>query len=178
MTVRTRNALCKAGEILESSQGITEYYDSFGPRFKSDLARGNPRVELQLRFVKEAIGYHRPNSILLVGCGWGQAAWSVAKGRGVSRVVAMEHKLIQHRNGVAALSPAKIHYVYADIRTFVSGQTFDIVVLPDVYEHIPLEDRSLLHEAMRSLIGLDGVVAMTFASEWHQRALQKLGERL
>ena len=56
--------------------------------------------------------------------------------------------------------------------------SWDAILLPDVYEHIPSGRRGDLHERLRALLDHDGVVLITLPSPGKQEALRARGEGL
>jgi SAM-dependent methyltransferase len=160
-------------------KGATErYYDVFGRRFVRDYVLGNRRVERQLAFLASAIP-PATTGVLVIGCGAGESARFVA-----AKVARRSHVLATDISGenlrlARALHPhPRVTYKKLDILTDDIDGTFEVVVLPDVYEHIPVARRPILHAKLDRLLCPDGLVLLTLPSPGKQAALAAAGQGL
>jgi trans-aconitate 2-methyltransferase len=104
-------------------------------------------------------GLKKHHHVLEVGTGYGPVTHLMAsylKGGSVlatdiseGRITAAKQLLKKHRN---------IEYVVADVAEFSSDRKFDAIVLPDVLEHIPLDDHDRLFEAFARMLKPDGFI--------------------
>lgn len=160
------------------TNSVKDYYDKFSPRFINDLVAGNARVKQQLRFFAEAI----PSStarILVIGCGSGEGAYSIAKSIARNaKVVALDISSENITMAKALFRHDNITYLELDVLSGGIEGKWDVIVLPDVYEHIPLAGRRSLHEKINDLLDDRGKVILTVPSPAHQDCLRRKGEGL
>jgi len=159
-------------------RAVGAFYDAFSNRLLADYVYGNKRVMAQLQFVREAIA---PNTrcILVVGCGSGQSAHFIAtRVARAARVLALD---ISEKNISIArsiFSHKRVEYLVGDILVDPVPGVWDVVVLPDVYEHLPADARGALHTRLRTLLVEHGKVLLTLPSPGHQEMLRALGSGL
>ncbi len=157
---------------------IEEFYDAFSKRLLADYVYGNKRVMAQLQFLREAIA---PNTrcILVVGCGSGQTAHFIAaRVARDARVLALD---ISEKNisiATSLFSHKRVEYLVGDILVDPVPGVWDVVVLPDVYEHVPENARGALHARLRTLLAEHGKVLLTLPSPGHQEMLHASGSGL
>jgi SAM-dependent methyltransferase len=155
---------------------VQEFYDSFADeRFVRDYIYGNRRVARQLRFFASAIP-ESAKRILVIGCGSGESADFVARrvtrqgkilGIDISpRAIQLAQKLFPHD---------RIEYRVMNIlEEGLEGQ-WDVILLPDVYEHVPLTSRPDFHRKLNAMIAKEGRVLVTVPSPGHQEYAHREG---
>jgi SAM-dependent methyltransferase len=153
------------------SEKVEAFYDALSPAFVRDYVRGNKRVERQFQFFRAAI-HPEAESILVIGCGSGEGAHfiatDVAKRAHILAVdisgtnIQLAHALFAHSN---------IHYRKCDVLTETIEGRWDLIILPDVYEHIPLGGRPALHAQFARLLTPQGRILLTIPSEQTQKSL-------
>jgi len=157
---------------------IEAFYDDFSQRFIEDLVEGNERIDQQLDFFARAIS-SRAKAVLVIGCGSGQGvhfiASNVAKN---AKLLAVDISRENLRLARTLFSHPRIEYRKADITVDRIEGVWDIIVLPDVYEHIPKESRQNLHAAFNELLSSTGRVLVTVPSPGKQASLYARGEGL
>lgn len=98
-------------------------------------------------------GLKRNHKILEIGCGIGTLTGLLAKYVKKGGVVATDISDVSIDVAKDRLkSYSNIEYVVTDMQGFTHKDTFDFVVLPDVLEHIPVEQHHALFEAINKLI--------------------------
>lgn len=157
------------------STAVSDFYDNFSKRLLRDYIDGNIRVERQLEFFKNAIPKHT-SRILVVGCGTGKGAYFVAtrlakKAQVVAIDISPENIKIAQR----LFRHNRVEYRTVDVTKESVGHGYDVILLPDVYEHIPLESRKSLHTELKSALSQKGRVLLTFPSSGHQEQLRAKG---
>ncbi|MBP8302596.1 MAG: class I SAM-dependent methyltransferase [Phycisphaerae bacterium] len=158
---------------MPSGSAIEEYYDTLSARFIRDCVYGNDRVRYQTAFLSSAIP-RGVSSVLVVGCGAGQTPWHIARCCArKAHVLGIDISGAALQIARAIHSHPRVEYRQADIlRDAVEGR-WDVIVLPDVYEHIPLEDRVALHEVLSRLLSDRGRVLLTCPSPTYQAFLRE-----
>src|SRR5262245_30912064 len=125
-------------------ESIRGFYDGFAAKFLEDYVHGNERVKRQCQFFSRVLS-RDSRKILILGCGSGETAFHIAtKIAPRARILAVDispgalgiaNKLFSHK---------RIEYKQADAIEQLPDGKWDYVILPDVYEHIPKEQRKAL----------------------------------
>ena len=158
------------------TEEIEAFYDRFSRRFVGDYVEGNPRVARQLAFFAEAIP-RGVSTALVVGCGSGEGAHFVATEVAPrAQVLAVDLSDAALDIGRQLFAHERLRFRQVDIVSDpVPGGPFDVILFPDVYEHVPLEARPRLHERIAELLGPQGKVLLTVPSLGHQAMLREAG---
>lgn len=161
-----------------SSQDVSSFYDQHAIKFLTDYLFGNLRVRVQLRFFEQGIS-RKSRRIALIGSGSGEGARTVVSrfapyaemvAADISpRCIELGRKLFPH---------SRITYVLADLTEKPLSGSFDTILLPDVYEHIPRELRANFHRNIRQMLSENGRILITAPTPAHQNCLRKKGEGL
>jgi cyclopropane fatty-acyl-phospholipid synthase-like methyltransferase len=127
-----------------SRDQISGYYDGFSQHLKKIGVNIRHRtIFFQLR----KNGLKRDASVLEIGCGIGQVTGLMAKYLSKGSVTAVDISPRNIENAKQRLKSFKnVQFLVSDMTDFTSGKVFDFVVLPDVLEHIPLEQHAALFE--------------------------------
>ena len=136
---------------------IEAYYDAFSQRFINDIARGNSRIDRQLEFFACTIP-RDAQSVLVLGFGSGQSVHFIAERltRYDARVVGLDLSAENVRFAETLYPHPRVRYRQADLTTQPLDDTYDVVVLPDVYEHIPVSARPPLHAQIARILTQTG----------------------
>jgi trans-aconitate 2-methyltransferase len=157
---------------------IEAYYDEFTENFVRDFVEGNERVRRQLRFFHGALPA-AAEKVLVVGCGSGEGAYHVAcQGASMTQVFAVDLSGKAIEIAQRLFPHPRVEYRKLDVLTERLEGSWDAILLPDVYEHIPSDRRGDLHARLRDLLAHDGVVLITVPSPGKQEALRARGEGL
>lgn len=152
---------------------IEEFYDSFSTRFIRDYVYGNPRVREQMEFFSRSIPKNI-QSVLVIGCGGGQSSLHIARNCAKkAHILALDISSSALQIARAICSHPRIKYREADILKESIEGPWEIIVLPDVYEHIQLECRTILHKIISRLLSDNGRLLLTCPSPYHQEFLRR-----
>ncbi len=135
---------------------IKNYYDVFSKR--QQKAGINQRHYSIIKFLKE-YGLEKHNNVLEVGCGIGTQSELILKHlkKGYLTALDLSPKSIEIAN--KRLSRFKNKTMLAvDVNEWETDQKFDIIVLPDVLEHIPIELHSRLFQKLEPLLNIQGFI--------------------
>ncbi len=154
-----------------------EFYDEFSKKLVSDYISGNPRVKAQLAFF-EAIVDKSTKSILVVGCGIGDVTYKLAQKYNFTKVVGVDISTQNINTAKKLFSGTNLEFRCLNIITDTLDDKWDLVLFPDVYEHIPTSTRSSLHESLSQILSKNGACAFTCPTVEHQAKLRKSGEEL
>jgi len=151
---------------------VAGYYDEYVHR--QSAVGVNKRHRAILGWLQK-LGMRPHHSVLELGCGIGTLTGLLAKeldsGGSVTAVDLSPASIEAAKRRMGALDNVRL--LVADvIETDLEG-SFDVVVLPDVIEHIPLERHSALFERVASWVDPDGFVLLHYPSphyqEWTRR---------
>ena len=101
----------------------------------NDVTNQNPRHGK----IKTSLGgiVKRDSKVLELGCGIGVLSKFMAQLGAYVTAVDLSPKLIEYAQ--ANMNHKNIEYICQDVTTFIDDKTFDVIVLADVFEHIPSE---------------------------------------
>lgn len=159
------------------TRDVEAYYDEFSRRVLADIVDGNRRVDRQLALLSSAVP-RDVRAVLVIGFGSGQAAHHVA---GIAReavITGVDISREHVRLAEALFAHPRITYRQRDVTTDALDGTYDVVVLPDAYEHIPLASRPALHAQLDRVLASDGRLILTLPSPGHQALLAARGDGL
>ncbi|MBL7794523.1 MAG: class I SAM-dependent methyltransferase [Saprospiraceae bacterium] len=152
---------------------VEVYYDNFLERLVRDFLFGNRRIMAAIRFALGQFG-HRPVQILDIGCGLGWTSFEMARHFTGAKVqgIDLSGQLIDTASQL--FRRQNLVYQKTDVTSaaFVFDRRFDAVLLIDVYEHIPAEDRQAFHQSLRRLLAPHARVVLTCPTVFHQQWLR------
>jgi len=119
------------------------YYDEYREQLLLDYYGGNPRVEAALKFVETSLD--GATSVLDIGSGIG---WSSAEISEMgAKVTGIDISPVLVREAMHLFPHCR--FEASDFSTWDSDETFDAVVMIDVYEHFSPEQRPAVHERIK-----------------------------
>jgi cyclopropane fatty-acyl-phospholipid synthase-like methyltransferase len=151
---------------------VKDYYDDYVGRQAAVGVNKRHRAILEwaLKF-----GMRPEHSVLELGCGIGTVTGLLARklGSGGS-VTGIDLSPVSIESAEQRLSSFNnVHLLAADVLEMDLKRSFDVVVLPDVIEHIPLEQHRVLFERVASWVKPDGFVLLHYPSphyqEWNRK---------
>lgn len=161
-----------------SGDEVRAYYQDRSREWAQQFPVSNRRQERQRAIVTAAIprGARR---VLILGCGSGDLARHIA-----SRIARSARVVATDVSDAAVALARRLHphgrveYRVLDALRDAIEDEFDVVILPDIYEHIPLEMRRVLHERLARAMAARAMCILTLPSPGHQRHLRELGTGL
>jgi len=140
---------------------VENFYDAFSQRYIRDYVQGNLRVQRQIAFYADAVPVDT-QSILVIGCGCGESALHlVTKVSPVAKVLAIDISSESVQMASKLCPHPQIQYQQADvIKDDIPGQ-WDVIAMPDVLEHIPLDARASLYTRFNELLSPTGRLLIT-----------------
>jgi SAM-dependent methyltransferase len=160
------------------SVDVKGYYDDRSRQWAMQFASGNRRIDRQRDFVSAAIR-RDAGRVLIIGCGIGDLAHHIA-----SRVAPAAQVLATDISDEAVDIARRLHahrrvtYRVLDAVTDAVEGEYDVIILPDTYEHIPVPLRRTLHERLARVMSAHAMCILTLPSPSHQRYLAERGEGL
>jgi len=152
-----------------------QFYDCFAETFVRDWVSGNSRVDVQRKFILASLPAS-PASVLVIGCGLGQVAAAVAKQlREPAKVLGVDLSEMAIKYARALFRSQNLAFAQGDVLADDLEGSWDVIVLPDVYEHIPRERRDDLGRMLNRLLAPRGVLVLTCPHPRHQAWLRSQG---
>lgn len=143
------------------STAVESFYDRFSSRYVRDYVLGNLRVDRQLSFFSDAVGRDAAR-ILVVGCGSGESALHLAtRVAPQARVLAVDLSAQSVRMATLLCPHPRVEYRQADILEDSVGGPWDVIAMPDVYEHIPAASRASLAHRLNEMLAPRGKLLLT-----------------
>lgn len=103
-------------------------------------------------------GLTKRSSVLEVGCGIGTLTKLIHSFVTKGKIVATDISDVSVEMAKTTLNSKRAEFYVTDMQNFVLNEQFDFVVLPDVLEHIPVENHSNLFKVLSKLLKDDGVL--------------------
>ena len=139
-----------------SKQEVEKFYDTYSSQ--QQKIGVNIRHRTILRNLK-ALGLRSDSKVLEVGCGIGTVSSLIIKEVPGGKFLGVDispESIQQAKTRFAGSKHAS--FMVNDMRSFSSTDKFDFVVLPDVLEHIPVEQHSDLFKTLASATTPDAIV--------------------
>lgn len=145
---------------------VVDFYDDFT---KKQLEKGINNRHLSIRRWLRKLGLRKGCRVLEIGCGIGTVTELIVGDVGASgSVVAMDisPKSIEIAMTRFAGYP-NLSLIAADATDYDFESKFDVIVLPDVIEHIPLELHSKLFKKLESIVEDDGNIVIHIPNPYY-----------
>jgi trans-aconitate 2-methyltransferase len=145
----------QTGSVKRSSS-VGDWYDGFAD---IQIEQGiNIRHRTILRAAKAA-GYRDGMRVLEIGCGIGRVTSLLARQNSTGTILALDisPKSVEFAKRNLAHQP-NVRFMVSDMSDFRHDGAFDFVVLPDVIEHIPLDQHPRLFKTIAKHMAPNGRV--------------------
>jgi trans-aconitate 2-methyltransferase len=163
----TRARRCQESSVRGAiSMDAKTFYDEYVDR--QSRVGVNERHRSIVRWLKRA-GLRRDQRVLEIGCGIGTLTQLLVDEVSEGSILALDlsPKSIEMARSRLA-SASNVHFEAADVLTLDLSEQFNIVVLPDVIEHIPLELHGALFERIAAWLEPDGFALAHYPNPHYQ----------
>jgi len=169
---------------MPDTQQVKEFYDEFSARLLRDYIHGNRRVDLIHRFLREAVP-PSTGHVLEIGCGTGALADFLSRQVApAAHIDAFDLSSSNIEIAQALFASPRINFFQDDVlSTDKLTPPYDLIIIPDVYEHLPRETRAHFNAKVKTLLGPEGKIVLTCPTpgyfDWMKRnghALQVIDE--
>ena len=156
-----------------SDPSVEQFYDDFSHKLIVDYLTGNRRMEEAIRYAIGCIP-ESAQAILDIGCGIGWSTHELATHYPDKKIDAVDLSAGLLRVAEVLFARDNISFSKADITSeaFGAKRKYDAVLMLDVYEHIPAENRDTFHQAIDQILNPQGIVVLTCPSKYHQQWLR------
>jgi cyclopropane fatty-acyl-phospholipid synthase-like methyltransferase len=130
---------------------VAEFYDTF-------LEGEEAQMKLKIRHYKvfhelRKAGLRRDHKVLEVGCGFGTVTSLIAPYVKRGKILAVDISPNRVEAAKKHLSKYKqAEFLVSDMSDFTTEDKFDFIVMPDVLEHIPLEEHDRLFKTFSNVL--------------------------
>ncbi len=156
----------------QSIKHIQTYYDSHIAGKIKGFVEGNKRVERAWKTIEQWTP-NNPQRILEVGCGIGDICWRMTRKWPNSVVVGLDVSPKSIEVAKKLFTCPQLHFVEGQLSKNTLSSQFDLIILMDVYEHIAVEDRAKLHEALKEVCSDCGRIILSFPTPRKQLNLRQ-----
>ena len=138
------------------SEEIGDWYDKFAAK--------QLKTSVNLRHYKifnkvKSLGLKRDSTVLEIGCGIGTLTGLLFRYTSKGTVLAVDISEESLKIARQRLGPSnRINFLLSDMTNFTSSIKFDFIVLPDVLEHIPIENHDSLFKTLAQYLNLNGQI--------------------
>lgn len=158
-----------------SQKEIKQFYDDATIRKLHGFVHSNKRVEYAWQSLLGIFSFEVPKRILEIGSGIGEISYRMACDNPESEIVGFDISEQSIKIASDLFVASNLSYIRADTITeakFTKGKKFDLVLLMDVYEHIPMEERANLHQFITENISENGFVFFSCPTPQHLEDLK------
>jgi len=168
-----------------TSASISEYYDSHATGVQERVGVNIRHRAIMRRLLRA--GLRSNHHVLEIGCGVGTLTGLLAKQVTSGSIMGADISAKAVELARAKFSTSgHVSFQVNDMSNFQDARRFDMIVLPDVLEHIPLETHDSLFRTLAEHLAPDGRVCVNipdpYALDWLRRerpeALQILDQSL
>lgn len=152
----------------KSKEEIASFYDAY----TAYQLRKVVRIRHRMIFRKLVSAGLKPDSrVLEVGCGIGSLTLLLARyvEKGTITAVDISEKSIELARHQVCKGYSNIAFRVSDMQDFTSETAFDFIVLPDVLEHIPIEQHAQLFRMLRKYSHADTILFIHIPSPFYLR---------
>jgi SAM-dependent methyltransferase len=152
---------------------VKEYYDKNVIGKLKGFVYGNKRVEIAWVEIHKWLS--NPSNILEIGCGIGDISWRLSERYPAAQVLGFDVSTKSIDIAKCLFKCKNILFLQADD---ISGletdaRKFDVIVMMDVYEHIPIDLRENIFEFIRANTSEESILFISCPTVAHQNYLKK-----
>ncbi len=147
-------------DSIENGTSVSDWYDGFS---EIQMDHGiNIRHRTIMRAAKTA-GYRDGMRVLEIGCGIGTVTSLLAHHNSSGLILALDisPKSVEFAKRNLTHRP-NVRFMVSDMSDFQHEGLFDFVVLPDVIEHIPLDQHPKLFGTIAKYMAPDGKILLMY----------------
>lgn len=151
---------------MSDTRTVADFYDDFTDR---QLAVGVNDRHRQIAAAMKRAGWRDGQRVLEIGAGIGTLTELLLEGigpTGLLHATDLSPKSIEVARTRLGLRP-NLEVSAGDVLTLELDRTFDVIVLPDVIEHIPLELHGKLFSRVRQWLRDDGFAFLNYPNPYY-----------
>lgn len=150
-----------------------EFYNQFDNKLINDYAFGNKRLISAIESLSKYIPIRSKIDVLDIGCGLGWSTYEFSRFFDNSTFEGIDLSPVLIENARKLFQNQNLSYKIFDITKEIPKKKYDVIIMLDVYEHIPKFDRKDFHQSLLSLLNRNGRIIMACPTVYHQDYLKK-----
>ncbi|SEM78142.1 Methyltransferase domain-containing protein [bacterium A37T11] len=132
---------------------VISYYDGVVQSKLGSYLYGNPRIEEAYKtIVKYRPASPNPLNILEVGCGVGDICHRMNRQWPQAQITGIDISPGSIDTAKKLFANDHTHFIAGILTEETFNESFDMIIFMDVYEHIAVEDRPVVHAAIKKLL--------------------------
>jgi SAM-dependent methyltransferase len=155
-----------------TADAVVEYYDIHVRQKLRDFVEGNERIERAWQSIAREAPLN-PSRVLEVGCGIGAICWRMSRKWPAARIVGLDLSPRSVEVARKLFQSEGLSFVEGRLAGAPVAEQSDLIVLMDVYEHIPVDERKPLHAALKGTLSPGGRIFLSFPTPRHLAWLRK-----
>jgi SAM-dependent methyltransferase len=166
------NASAMAAATGEPSRPEVErYYDARVAGKLRDFTGRLPRIEAAVETIAQWAPA-APRRVLEIGCGVGATTWRMARAWPAAAVIGVDLSPASVRVATTCFQRPNLAYRAGQLAECGLAGEFDLILMMDVYEHIPPSERPALHAALKRLLSAESRLLLMVPTPAHQDYLR------
>lgn len=149
-----------------------KFYNRFDSKLIQDYAKANKRIKNAIESLAQFI-LPDQTEILDIGCGLGWSTYEFSRFFKSSNFQGIDISPVLIDKAQKLFNNKNLNYKTFDVLENIPDKKFDVIVMIDVYEHIPLKNRIAFHESLNALLKDNGRIILACPSIYHQKYLKK-----
>ncbi len=139
----------------KSNEHVISYYNEHVKNKLNDYIRVNPRIEEAWATI---VNYApvKPLRILEVGCGIGSISFRMSKHWPEARITGLDISTHSIQIAKKLFAGSNLNFQSGILTEDSFDEKFDLIIFMDVYEHIAIADRPVVHAALAKLLNNKG----------------------
>jgi SAM-dependent methyltransferase len=148
------------------------FYNNFDKKLIDDYVLGNPRIERGILTLSSFIP-ENAKSILEIGCGIGWSSYEFSNCFRDAKINGIDLSPVLIKTAEKLFQNDNLTFEVFDVTKELPINKYDAVVMIDVYEHIPRENRNAFNKSLALLMNNQGRLIIACPTKYHQKWLKE-----
>ena len=152
------------------SDDVAKFYDTFKQKqVKTGINLRHRTIFHELK----KVGLKRNHSVLEIGCGIGTVTSLISKFLTKGKILGVDISPVNIEFARNFVNKPNTSFLVSDMTDFHRDEKYDFIVLPDVLEHIPVEQHFALFKTLANHSKVDTVVFINIPSPHFQNFISR-----
>jgi SAM-dependent methyltransferase len=156
----TEHTFCIFFNVCMEEQLVKNYYDENISGKLNDFINGSLRIDKAWQTLRERTG-QEPGEVLEIGCGIGAVCDKASRLWKKAQITGIDISPKSIEIATRLFGSEKVKFTEGILQPSTFQQSFDLIILMDVYEHIAIADRPVLHESIAKLLSVNGKIFLS-----------------
>jgi SAM-dependent methyltransferase len=157
--------------MKDQMKNALEFYNVFDKKLIDDYIYQNARIESAITSLGSFIPENSKH-ILDIGCGLGWSSHEFSIHFKEAKVLGIDFSPVLVDTAQKLFNNQNLEYKVFDITKELPSNKYDVIIMMDVYEHIPVEERHTFHESVSKILNENGRLILACPSKFHQEWLR------